>query len=406
MAKRWLRGFSPNTPTADPNVNTAAYALLFYYFLRRCLGYQFIEEQVTGGPTRTFENAHDATASDGAFAGSTLTFTSASNPFAATDVGKFLVLVDNTNEENCGIYPITLYNGPGSVNINFFSSAFPTAASGITWYLVDDGSAVKTTHLPVTNGDYAVLRVNHATYPYEIKCSYRDAYQSNNVVGLVLEFSPEINSWDTGTHAWKSTAPVLSRQIKCSKKYHSGLHSRIYAYGRTEGDILVEFSDQQNNSTKSAAYFAIMDPFETTPARTARERLVVGGTAPASGQGNSARGINDTYDFGSSWSWTEQRWKSLLCYWAGVTILNTSTDYFRQSLGVNARTGERDGFPIWLFADPNSADFMWAPLGQLDSAHIFLGTALAIGNFTTFDSNQYMHILDGVCCPWNGLNQA
>lgn len=402
MAFRWLRGVKPNTGT-NQGTDTSAYALLVFYYLRYVMGYAFIEEVVNGSPTRSYNNAHDATASDGAFAGSTLTFTSGSNPFAAGSVGKFLVLLDSTNPENCGIYPITVFNGAGSVDIDFYSTAFPTLASGITWYLLDDGSQ-GSVKVPILVGDYAVLRSTHATYPWEIKLTHRDGNQPGNVAGAQLEVAPESGAWNTGSHTWNAGAAVLTeRHWQC--KYFVDIHSRIYAVADTEGSFLFAFTDMLGRVTKVATQISLITPNET---RGARERLTISGKYIDSNSQSNATGKLNSYDLGYCSVWSEKGGpKEVLAWWQGWGLEDGSGDYFLKNLGVNARTGERDSFPIWLTIDPIvSADYLFGPLGEIPPANMRLATANIVGEYLTFDSDQWMHWKQGLVVPWNGLNQS
>lgn len=405
MALRWLRGVSPKTLTGGGYEGAAyhgAYTLFVYYFLRYVMGYQHLDEVVNGGPTRTFANCHEATGSDGAFAGSTVTFTSASNPFTIADVGKFLVMLDPTNPENCGIHPITVFNGTGSVDIDFFSSAFPTSASGITWYLLDDGSQGSGS-IPNTLGDYAVLRANHASYPWEIKLTLKDGTVGPNVGGAQVEVAAESGAWNAVGNTWNTGVALLTE--RCFQgKYYQDINSRMYMVADTEASFVFYFCDMVGRGTKVATQISLITPNET---RGARERLTISGKYPGDNTSSNDTGKSDDSDLGYVNVWSEKGNKEVLAWWQGWMPEGSSQDWFLQDMGVNVRTGERDSFPIWLTIDPIvSADYLFGPLGEIPTNRMRLATANIVGEYATFDSDQWMHWKQGLVVPWNGLNQS
>ncbi len=82
MSKRWLRGPQPNMQGTTGNaVDHVPTVMFWYHFLVHVLGFTFLDEQVTGGTTRTFQNGHEATNTDGVLVATDYTFKSASNPF-------------------------------------------------------------------------------------------------------------------------------------------------------------------------------------------------------------------------------------------------------------------------------------------------------------------------------------
>jgi hypothetical protein len=392
--------------------------LFWFWYFWKILGYQFIEESVTGGPTRSFQNSSDATATDGVFAGSTLTFTSASNPFVAGDVGKYLVLVDATNPENCGIHEITTYNAANSVDIDFYTPAgvFPTAATGISWWLLDDGSQ-GSVKVPTTPGDWCVLRVNHATSPWEMRMEFIGGSAGGNgyTDGALIQVATEANSWDTGTHAWKSTAPVISDNAgtplvwkMCGRRHDDTPHSRLYGYGTTEGDFLFGMSHTLGSISQRmlAVQVSILEPLESTPTRTARERLFISGARYAANADNnsSERDITTSYGMGIGNVFSEKGFETLDAYL--ISWYLESTDWFNQNLEINSRTQKRDGVSFLVLADPSNLNFKFALLGKIPVANFFLGSTYVLGNMIQFNQNESMHYRDSMVLPWNGLAQS
>jgi hypothetical protein len=418
MPGRWLRGVASNTGTTTSNPDHAGSCLFWFWYFWKVLGYQFIEESVTGGPTRSFQNSSDATAADGAFAGGTLTFTSASNPFVAGDVGKYLVLVDATNPENCGIHEIMVYNGAGSVDIDFYAPAgvYPLSASGISWWLLDDGSQ-GSVKVPQTPGDWCVLRVNHASYPWEMRLEFIGGSAGGNgyTDGALVQVATEASSWDTGTHAWKSTAPVITDNAgtpivyKFSGRRHDDTPaSRLYGYGTTEGDFLFGMSHCLGSGGQRmlAMQVSLLDPLETSPTRTARERLFISGSRyAANGESNdSNRGITANYDLGVGHVFSEAGFQTLDAYL--LSYYSVTTDWFNQNLEINSRSSKRDGVSFMVMQDPSNTYMRFALNGKIPVAHFFLGSTYVLGNMVQFNQNESMHFRDSMVLPWNGLEQS
>jgi hypothetical protein len=411
MAKRWMRGVSINTPgTTQNGVDHTPSLMLMYHFLTKLLGFTHVDEQVTGGPTRSFLNGHEATASDGVLTAVDLTFSSASNPFTAGSVGKFLAILDPTNPENCGIHEIATYVGAGQVTINFYvpGGTFPTAAGGLTWWMFDTNNASYT---PTAFGDYFVVRSSHATYPFEM---YVESDNNGNYIGASLEYSPNAGAWDAVGHAWNSGARVLNyaggatRWMFFDRFYNNAPHSRWYMTGDTDGSFVLMVNDRNAAGVVSAALAAIVDPLETTPARSENERLVVGGYAAQVGGNVEVDRGDDQGGLGLGQVWedygNQRRWVRLM----SLTEEGVTTDYFSRNVAVNSRTGERDALPFMYSIEPEGGtDFhRFAPHSKVPIGNIVMGTAVAVGELTPFDSDDYFHVRDGIVIPWNGLPQA
>lgn len=403
MARRWLRG--PKSSVFGANYQQASRGsfVFLYYFFRYLMGYQLIEESVTGGTAVT--DCTDATAADGILTNSDFTFAVASGtPFTTgTDEGKFIVIVDPANEENNGIHEILTVDAGGTfVTLDWYSSDFPTAATGLTWYMIDP-----TNLTSMVADDYYVFQVNNATTVWQMHAKL--SYTLGGGHGMVeFAFAPEASSWDTGTHAWKTTAPVLDRTVIPSASYTNDVTApRVYAYADTDGQSLFMMLHRLAGTSYEAYAFAhVLDPvFETTPTHSARDKFVATGQrqndVTTTRNGNATSGMG----YGSCWINTPF-YRSRLARWCGWY---NAVEYFKRSFtSPNHRDGtEFDGLPIWVAADADvSENPQWSVLGALPSAHIFLTACAGIGNMTLFGSKQYMHWREGVCIPWPGLQHT
>jgi len=115
MASKWLRGIMIDSGNATywTNYWKKAYAL----WLNKIMEFSVVEDSCGGGNSwfSTEKNG-----SNGSFSGSSFTFTeNTTAPFALSDVDKFIVINDNTNYINAGIYRVVQYISTTQVVIDY-----------------------------------------------------------------------------------------------------------------------------------------------------------------------------------------------------------------------------------------------------------------------------------------------
>jgi hypothetical protein len=167
MAYYWFRGHTSNEGEGSA-VGLNQWMKLAYFFLKYSCGWTDESQYVQGSDQSYIGNATGSeiiTGSDGEFLASTWSFqdTIATNPFiAGTHEGDYLCVVDSTNKVNSSVFPIKKVYSTSKVDIDFkadFDNAeYPTAASGLTWYVIP-----KNYELPNTVGDWWRLQSPHAT---------------------------------------------------------------------------------------------------------------------------------------------------------------------------------------------------------------------------------------------------
>jgi len=406
MGQRWLRGpLANNAGVADPTndyvLTCRDFNLFVFYYLRRILGFTYVEEVQQSGSSWVWDTAHEHTAADGVLTATDYTFSSASALFAAGDVGKFLVMVDATNEENCGIYEIDTFTSSSIVTVKWYTTGgnFPTASTGITWYLIDGETAGDP-----RNDDYYVLEVPHATSPYTMKCRYLGfGGGSFNGSGTGIEVAPEASAWNVGTHTWNTGVRDRLFERKVTRGFVNSAHGRTFAYGHTDGSHWMVW-DHHINATgvKEGAGVTILGALESSPAPDAEELVYAWGQGLSSNNSASwGRSIVDTVQE-MSWGsvWSERGGLAEDVYWLSWY---DSADIFRANVGVNARTSKRDALPIWTMRDPLNAGDNWAPWGEIPTAHMVVATVNILGEHVSFDSDNFLHIRDDLVIPWPGL---
>lgn len=153
MSSRWLRELAFTATDSDLSFFVKAYAL----FVRYVLNYTFQYEAASGGASFV---STEKNGTGGSFSGTDYVFTISSGSFASTDLGKWLVVVDNSNPVNAGLYKIIGYTDTNNITIDFRAgyAEYPTASTGITWRVC--GS---TYQVPVGADDYVRLQSPHAS---------------------------------------------------------------------------------------------------------------------------------------------------------------------------------------------------------------------------------------------------
>lgn len=406
MAHRWLRGI---LPTHDPTNSSAnnyvdnhrEFNVIVHYFLHRVLGWTLIDEVIAG--SGSFQNNHSITAGDGVLTSTDYSFASATGGFASGDAGKFICLVDSSSDKNCGIYKIASYVDTNNITLDFQTSAgnYPDVATGVTWYLLDP------TNVPTLQDSYYVLESPHATIKTTMKCQQKGYSQVGNPggvnLGTFIQFAGQAASvaWDAVGHDWKTAAKYNATMVKISSGEYNTTKGRIFGYGNTDGSAWCMWNKFQNGGSGilQTTFFSVLTPFET--GRTNVEKVCLHG--PWYNSGISDGGMDDEgHDFGTGIAYSEKASDEVLTYLSGL-IINGTTAYFRTNVGgPNARTGKRDALPLWVFSDPANQKDQWAPLGAV-SENILRAQVFDLGDYATFDSDQYYHVTEGLVVPWAGI---
>lgn len=417
MSRAWLRGVVPqhqaNTNINNWSVTGREHCLIIYYFLTKCLGYSH-EDEVSG--TGDWLNNHQATDTDGAFAGTDYVFTISSSKFNSGMVDEFICIVDGTNEENTGLYRVLSYTDANNIVIDFYTTAgtYPTAATGLTWYMLDYAAAPAVDSAAGTDG-FVVLESPHATSPSTIKLQMQsyDRPSSGDFAGgsqkpgwgIEVVAGTATDNWDSGGHTWTALGETrrLGQQYGVSRGEVGWAHNRIYAYGDTGGEHLTLYSDHNGGASNKQCAFTmgVITPLETSPVHDPKDLVVAFGPwegFSASNTLNRNHGT-DAVDRGACLR-GEIPYTCSLMDWhggAGNRLFATSVS------GPSEYTGEYDGLPIHIFADSDNSKMSFAMHGQFSPAHIVFTTALHLGNFKTFDSDTWLHLTHGLAIPWPGL---
>ena len=154
MASRWLREI---TTDSNSSLNQKWWRKAYALWLYHIMDFSLQTESVSGG--RSWVST-EKTGTNGSFSGSSETLTDATAAsFVADDVGKFLIVKDNTNPSTGGIYRIIQYISATQVVIDFRAGygEYPASASGLSWWI-----CAGTYQIPIA-GEYARFQSRHTT---------------------------------------------------------------------------------------------------------------------------------------------------------------------------------------------------------------------------------------------------
>ena len=405
MAKRWLRGPIPLQSGGNWFENVRGTTVLLYFYFRYLLGATYVD---TKSSLFDFDSCEEDTGADGVVTNSDFTFTAASASFTAGDVGKFIVIVDSTNEVNCGIHKIATYVSGTQVTLDWYSTDYPTAATGLTWYLVDS-----TVGSDLAAGEGAVFDFVHAGGTSWTMFMYMYDQSANDRLGF--EFANASASWDAVTHDWKGSAERYTRHLQPHCGYAPTYQGpRIFAYGDTDFNAFALcLHTREGVGPRTFAGWCVLDPMLET-GHTAKEKFFVFGMNGATHANTAERDGDASYavDYGEMYYETFAA-GFYLARWCGWYVWDGSGtgefDLFKQSYTApNHRHGtEFDGLPIFVQIDAGlSAQLVWQIIGTIPKDHLWLTACHGIGDVTLFGSDQYMHITHGVTIPWPGVNKV
>jgi hypothetical protein len=219
MSSRWLREFPYSTYSTDQSFYPKLYAL----FLRYVMDYTLQTESVAGG--KSFVST-DKSGTGGSFAGGNYVFTISSGLFDSSDVGKYLIVRDNTNPVNAGIYKINWYSDTNNITIDYKAGygEFPVASTSLTWRIC--GS---TYQVPSTASDYVRLQSRHTT-GWAIELSLTTSLWMRVRVATAGEWVVKTIGNFTGLDQAQDTIGL--------RKQSGGLYVSYYAEGDYDGEWL------------------------------------------------------------------------------------------------------------------------------------------------------------------------
>jgi hypothetical protein len=152
MASKWLRDIVFDTSISSTGIFwKKAYAL----WLRYIMDFSFISESVGVGKSWV---STEKNGTGGVFSGSNYEFVDLAGTFDTSDKYKYIVINDNTNYVNAGIYRIRTVVSTTKIIIDYRAGygQYPLAATGLSWWIC--GPTYQT---PSVDDEYVRLGSNH-----------------------------------------------------------------------------------------------------------------------------------------------------------------------------------------------------------------------------------------------------
>lgn len=376
MASHWMREVS----FVDSN-NVFRPLKFMNLFMRYVLGYTYVSETVGSGSFQSTEK----NGSDGSFTGSSFRFTdTASSSFVSGDVGKWLLIVDSTNPENCGWYKITNYVDADNVDIDFKTAAteYPTSASSLTWYVLGESY-----DLPGTADNLSILQTPH-TDAWEVELK---AIAASTHIEIRISLDGD----------WTATGKILgpawgSRTISAS--YNPTYY---YIEGDSDGSYFHLISFYTGYQEMSS--MVQITPWETSPAHSADEKWALMGHTINSG-------VIDRKPTTSGWGhlylWRDKpsaQFEGEVLEWSSST---GDTYGFTQYAAreINARTGKND-----VMNGSHGIVDSGNTVGQFEYIGLLGGHQSIRNNLSKMQTIDYsggtknrIHIADGIMLQWPG----
>jgi len=407
MSSRWLRFFHM------PEQGVSFLHKVISLFLAKCMDYTVqANVSVSGDWFSTEKNG-----TTGSFSGSDWNFTDSSAPFVAGDRGKYLVVRDNSNPENAGIYYIRKFNSATSIEIDFLTvpDEYPKASTGLSWWIIG-----KDYQMPATN-DYCRLRSRHTTQwalQLEIKQNANWLYCGVSVDGQ-----------------WETTGRILNTTYNQNPLIYgdtgAGDDSLVFLEGDYDGEWLnatYSLIGDAYNPRFGIPYGFIIARLDNVieAGKTEYEKIVLAG---ANGSGNFESNFSsDSVGYCRYWNEDQYTWK--IGYMIGLSYL-TATSTFVKDLtlfndGVvpvlNKRIGSSTHGKIalmpgtYVLSDPNNTDNMYHMIGRMKGHWRMNRFRNALSDnhrdsrmWTPIDLNgtrDKFIVYDGFVINWNGYTNG
>lgn len=427
MATVWMRGYE-----VTYNYQAGDWQKLCALFVRYVLNYSFQSEVCDGG-TSFVSTEKNGTA--GAFTGGNRQFTE-TGAFAATDVGKWLIVRDTANPENAGCYRITKYVNANTIEVDFatLASENPTASTGLNWWIWGDGYQVP---YPDTNYEvqYVRLQSPHST-GWAIELESYSAYNQAWPGGLGCRVSLD-GSWSAGGKILREDydgEPTYKYPQMQDDISNGGSSGRFLIDADTGGEWLrffLAFGDEDlNNHKHHVKAFGVNRITPTDTGKSDEELTVLFGPAKNISDKNQfliAVGSVTTQDFyaGRVLYWSDRLGKQVRGCMVSPSFGGQQYAYTHQMPDLGGVASRGDSKPkllggVYVIGDYDNDQNDYHVMGKLkgtwmcfstmgDPGAIIAGAALnwyqgpVMVLLNSDSAKDKMMIADGFTIPWNGM---
>lgn len=420
MASRWLRFLHRGQVMPQ-----YCYKKMVALFLYRCMDFTLQSDVATGGSWVSTEKNGSA----GVLSNSSWNFTDSSAPFTASDYGKYLVVKDNTNPENAGIYYIRKVNSTTSIEIDFFCvpDEFPTASTGLSWWIVG-----KDYQLPSASSDYCRLKSRHTT-EWAIELTGLSAHTESLIINVSVD-----GTWETSGRILGVDAGDEGPSLVITPAGFLGDDFVIVVEGDYDGEWLNLIDHQIANSSvhryskpKGVIIARLDNVIES--GKTEHEKIVLAGgnvTGYAGWRWFESNYADD--DLGRCRYWHEATSEQKIGYMIATSYFYASNCDVKESrpwdsdalFEFNKRLGSygRSKIPLYdgtyVLADPNNTDHLYHVLGRL-KGHYRMNVFPTMPNAGSTDiqyrymtplnlnsTRDLLIVADGFVINWNGFTNG
>jgi hypothetical protein len=371
----------------SPSVGGYAFTMkMLNYFLQHIVGYTWISESVSSF------NTHEKTNTDGALSSSNFNFVSSSSPFVLSDQDKWLVIVDNSNPENSGIYRVTNYVNSSTVTIDFRTdpTEYPTTSTGLTWYLMDEDYDT-----PTTNDGYFRLRTSHVD-AWEIEFKLMNSSPNYGIatrVSLDGDWTSNGKILDTTRFGINTSGTLINANLQYR-----------YFIAETDGSIIHLWEDATTKDHNSLVSMVPLAPFES--GHSSYEEWILLGPVGLSDDTTATitRGYsNDVWGHGYIWRDNPDVVRN--AYPMEYSV-NLYTDGFVtwSSREINARTSKNDMLPGGLYITDEDNDYdEYEFIGNVGGFYLVRSNLPERQTIDDSGTKDKLHIISGVTIDWPGF---
>lgn len=394
MASRWMRELNLVQSVTNQGVFSASKFIC--YFIRYVLGYTWVGESVTGSGNY---NTHEKSGTDGEMVSTSFRFKDiASSSFEASDVDKWILIIDTTNPLNCGWYRITNYVDADNIDIDFKSGGaeYPVAATLLSWYIIGE-----TYDVPTDRYDYWRLRTPHADgWEVEVSIDYHGTFDDS--ISLKMRVSLD-QDW---TSSGKIIGPVWAGAGAFLRSSTNSEEGYWYVEGESDGTYLNILCYDINASHNALASICHVTPWETVPAHSTAEKwALLGPDAPS-----TSIIVRWPASFNKSWGtvhqWRDAQWKQIIGYlldWGRYRGQESFTHLATRT--INVRRNANDVLTgSHAVLDPDNEEHAYELIGRLaghDSIRDNMGKMQTIDH--AGGTKNRVHVGAGILLPWPGV---
>jgi len=351
-------------------------------------GYSLVSQSVSGGKSFTTTEKNGTGAS---FTASTFNLVDSSNPFVSSDDGKWMVVKDNTNPLNCGVYWAN-YVSASTMSIDFRSgpTEYPITPSNVDWWLLAEGYDV-----PSTSGDYIRLNPPTTTKPWEIELSVGGNNNTHFRCRLAVD-----GNW--------SGSRILTMK-NWSRENLDVDYGYFYINAETDGSYIHFWTNHGSSGVpkNNAGVISVSELTAQSSGHTDYDLVCIVGSEQSTQDWDNFTAERDDlndFDYGNVKIWVEKRnmeESGILLDWSQDSSGWSLSDWASQE--QNARTGEWDGYnEISVLVDPFYTNDNFERRGYVKGTYITSRIVTQGAIDLNGNTRKAYHVDEGLALDWSG----